>query len=326
MSQTFEQANDRLCALCSSLDLHNIIAPGLPLTLRKRKFKTTMVAAKSRAPNCHLCQFIIDFFRRKVGKEFINVSLGLEVYVYESQYGNELWLRSTPYNEGFRNSFDTFGFTMPEQARSQLYPGRVLGNQLDFTLLKQWLRDCEYKHGVPCNHVTSPLSAIESVLMVVDVQKGCLVKLPPNPRYVALSYVWGGVKGNITEEHNMQERLNAGSFFRLMADLPTVIRDAIMLVKELGEQYLWVDQLCIVQDGDRKMETLSKMNLIYEHACLTIFAAEGRDANVGLSGVRPNSRNPNQLAACISPGIFLIETPDIRHKFTNSKWATRAWT
>jgi len=160
--------------------------------------------------------------------------------------------------------------------------------------------------------------------MVIDVQNGCLVKPPPNPRYVALSYVWGYVKVNLAEEHNLRERLSAGSFFRLMADLTTVIRDAIMLVKELSEQYLWVDQLCIVQDGDKKMGTLRKMNLIYEHAYLNIFAAEGKDANVGLSGIRPNSRNPNQLVACVSPGIFLVDILDIRDKLRESEWPTRA--
>jgi hypothetical protein len=74
------------------------------------------------------------------------------------------------------------------------------------------------------------------------------------------------------------------------------------------------------------METLRKMNLIYEHAYLNIFTVEGKDANVGLSGIRPNSRNPNQLVACVRPGIFLIDILDIQDKLRESEWATRAWT
>jgi len=80
MSRTFEQANGRLCLVCSGLDLPSITGPVLPSTLRKREIQTTMIAAKSRAPNCRLCQFIIENFSRKFAREELtNVSLGVKI-------------------------------------------------------------------------------------------------------------------------------------------------------------------------------------------------------------------------------------------------------
>ncbi|KAK0716368.1 hypothetical protein B0H67DRAFT_453211, partial [Lasiosphaeris hirsuta] len=49
------------------------------------------------------------------------------------------------------------------------------------------------------------------------------------------------------------------------------IRDAITVVRDLGAQYLWVDSLCIVQDGnDEKNREMGKMWQVYAGATLTI--------------------------------------------------------
>jgi hypothetical protein len=59
----------------------------------------------------------------------------------------------------------------------------------------------------------------------------------------------------------------------------------------IGERYLWVDSLCIVQDDPQeKHGQIANMDAIYGNAILTINAAAGQDANAGLPGVRPLSR------------------------------------
>lgn len=52
--------------------------------------------------------------------------------------------------------------------------------------------------------------------------------------------------------------------------IPETIRDAIFIVKNLGERHLWVDALCITQDDeDEKAKVIGEMDLIYSRAELT---------------------------------------------------------
>jgi hypothetical protein len=41
-----------------------------------------------------------------------------------------------------------------------------------------------------------------------------------------------------------------------------VIKDAMKLTADIGQRYLWVDSLCIVQDGPEKMDTINQMELV----------------------------------------------------------------
>lgn len=62
--------------------------------------------------------------------------------------------------------------------------------------------------------------------------------------------------------------------------LPETIADSIGLVRQLGERYLWVDVLCIVQDDpDDKAVQIHTMELIYGSSVFTIFAAGGKTAS-----------------------------------------------
>lgn len=93
-----------------------------------------------------------------------------------------------------------------------------------------------------------------------------------------------------------------------------------------GERYLLVDSLCIVQDSlSIKQDTINQMDLVYQNAFLTIAAASGRDANVGLPGVRSNTRAVTQEHAMIAPGLELI-VPHSLKALERTVWATRAWT
>lgn len=61
----------------------------------------------------------------------------------------------------------------------------------------------------------------------------------------------------------------------------------MLLVRAIGQRYLWVDSLCIVQDSTSSWELNAKaMHLIYGNAYFTICAADG-DATAGLRAVRP---------------------------------------
>lgn len=111
-----------------------------------------------------------------------------------------------------------------------------------------------------------------------------------NARYLCLSYVWGGfntVKNtaeNIDSLPQPKSLSNDSPWYRA---LPQTIKDAMFITIALRERFLWVDCLCVRQDllRDRNLH-LDAMAVIYANAHLTIVAAEGHDANLGIRGLK----------------------------------------
>ena len=67
---------------------------------------------------------------------------------------------------------------------------RRLGDTVDFGLVRSWFGACEAGHGVHCE------GSWDAVLLgarMIDVATREIVPCPPRCRYIALSYVWGGV-------------------------------------------------------------------------------------------------------------------------------------
>jgi hypothetical protein len=146
------------------------------------------------------------------------------------------------------------------------------------SLLKSWIRTCDTVHGSDCgamrieetrasesifsfihfpNNMLTIVRQVDEVFecdfRVIDVVAMQVLRpteLIKSVRFVALSYMWP--KGT---EHNSSVRLEMQNLGSLEAPgglknlrLPPVIYDAISLSRDLGERYLWVDRLCIVQD------------------------------------------------------------------------------
>jgi hypothetical protein len=160
---------------------------------------------------------------------------------------------------------------------------------------------------------------------VIDVDEHCLTKLPPKGRYFALSYVWGGVDQPQTKLENVKKLCTPGGLDRIGGTIPKTITDAMSLVRLLGERYLWVDALCIVQDDNAsKRSMIDSMHIVYQNAFLTLIAATGTDANAGLPGVSSH-RKAEQHVASLSDGLKFI-FPMHYLAINSSTWASRAWT
>lgn len=92
------------------------------------------------------------------------------------------------------------------------------------------------------------------------------------------------------------------------------------VVSSLGERYLWVDVLCIIQDDEKsKALFISQMDIVYHHALLTIVAMSGQDANSGLPGLRPFTR-PQQLCKEVDGSVFLATPPGLRSSASASRY------
>ena len=196
-----------------------------------------------------------------------------------------------------------------------------------------WLDHCERHHGTKCaKQGWSSVTELPEFLRLIDVQEWRLVEFHGNTvrrcRYVALSYMWGDAqkltlnKSNIRQLHS---RLGLKPF--LEHCVPKTIRDAMLVVREMDERYLWVDALCIQQDD--QLETLTQidsMHRVYGNAIVTLVAADSIDANAGIPGVLPGTRKLIQRKAKMGNGKhLLVHLPD-ENRLELAPWSKRAWT
>ncbi|KAM6487698.1 heterokaryon incompatibility protein-domain-containing protein, partial [Trichoderma sp. SZMC 28011] len=223
------------------------------------------------------------------------------------------------------------GFLIPVQSDDYpgAFPGRVFQpGQIDIKQVHRWLQQCKKEHKGTCRDSNATfLNKIGTNILVIDVDAQCLRVLPDSGRYIALSYVWGGVEQVETTMGNLQDFLVPGAFSKVAHGIPKTIRDAMEFVKQLGERFLWVDAFCIIQDDpSTKQQMIDCMNLIYENAYITLFAASGDNSHAGLPGVLPSSRNVDQLMATVADGLTFIYPTPFKEVMKKSPWATRGWT
>ncbi|KAG2335282.1 HET-domain-containing protein [Suillus weaverae] len=97
---------------------------------------------------------------------------------------------------------------------------------------------------------------------------------------IAIFYLWGGTGEEYwTTRANLKQRKAQGDLD--ISVLPGTILDTIQLVRRLGERYLWIDVLCIVQDDPKaKTAQIGVMELI--HGSSEVFAvfATGGTSNI----------------------------------------------
>lgn len=208
---------------------------------------------------------------------------------------------------------------------------------MNYDQIKRWLSRCIDDHGPDCNALRTPTPiTLPSSFRLVDTSEWCVVHMPDPEEYVALSYVWALASDSAEKQKlqlqrdNVQEMEKPGGLDRGL--LPEVLVDAIQLCAELGQRYLWIDRLCIVQDDmDTKVEQLDAMGVIYHRAFLTIVAL-GDGVTRGLPGVssRPRPRSyvnySWDLLAAMSNPMGDVRTPWVELAIQNSKWNDRAWT
>jgi hypothetical protein len=220
-----------------------------------------------------------------------------------------------------------------ETATSPMGSARVVQPHIDPSLVKKWVKLCETHHEGTCTVKGSLIRTSDDnvgvkVLRLIDVEEWCIVEAVPGVRYLALSYVWGQVVPSFRlERHNLAELSIKGALIRLRDKLPKTITDALDLVLLIGERYLWSDSLCLIQDDEKDMlDGISHMDLVYQHAVLTIIAAHGEDANAGLPGVHPGSREVDQKIIEVLPGVKMCHIEKMYNQFAGSGHSSRAWT
>jgi hypothetical protein len=211
-------------------------------------------------------------------------------------------------------------------------------NWMDMNLVERWKTECE-KHHDKCR-LKRGLQGGVRPLLLIDVKDRCIVSSEHAPGdFVALSYCWGVPETGKPYWFRNEKAISAdlqkpgslspeGKFGPL---LPGTIRDTIEMTERLGERYVWIDSLCIVQDDyDMKNIELPKMSEIYATACLTLIAAQGPHADSGLPGF--NFTGPRRVSQSIAPiGTEKLADPiEILHgmatTYEQAAYHTRGWT
>ena len=201
-------------------------------------------------------------------------------------------------------------------------------------LLQRWRSRCENSHG-NC-HSSSTWDRLGLELMekrcfrLIDVEDLQVRPAEPGCKYVSLSYVWGtgkSFRASLSNFKNPDKTSPKGYMDLSTLELPRTVADAILATKLLGERYLWVDALCIIQDDVEDMAVnIRAMDSIYKASVLTIVAAAGNDSAAGLPGVRQGSRFVEQIIEEVDNMTFMIPQPPLKNLLNNASWSTRAWT
>jgi heterokaryon incompatibility protein (HET) len=158
---------------------------------------------------------------------------------------------------------------------------------INLSTIQNWLETCDRLHKLHCQ---SPDQISETEwqgpVWLIDVSRSCLVRVQSRKSYFALSYVWGQKPSTAATTKNIQNLQEENALESESVNLPRTVKDAIGLVRLLHGQYLWVDRLCIIQDGLEKGAQLSQMATIYSSSYATIIATQGSDSTYGLRGIQ----------------------------------------
>ncbi|KAL5453451.1 hypothetical protein PMIN06_005487 [Paraphaeosphaeria minitans] len=177
---------------------------------------------------------------------------------------------------------------------------------------KRWLEECTHDHA-DCRHDLQGIGANKTLptrLIDMSPEDGAGVSVRivssvdledrESSDYAALSYVWADDELQLSTARldAMQRNLPRGT-------LPKAIDEAIAKAQDIGFRYLWVDNLCVLQDsqGDKQRESRAMAD-VYRNAALTIVATQkGVDQQALQAAVLP-------LSTYLTPGFA---------------WDTRAW-
>ncbi|CZR69930.1 uncharacterized protein PAC_19831 [Phialocephala subalpina] len=165
-------------------------------------------------------------------------------------------------------------------------------SSLHLELIREWIRICDEGQCSRSGGCCPDPDRSRMPTRVIDVGDGytaCLVltdkeNTSEGAQYIALSHCWGTLSEKQREKSrtttsNEKEWRTQGF---LVKELPRTFQDAISVTRELGQRYLWIDSLCIIQGegGDWAVEA-TKMEAVFKNAYCTIAATSAKDSTEG---------------------------------------------
>lgn len=122
------------------------------------------------------------------------------------------------------------------------------------------------------------------VIEILDDSRLRLAHGKPDGRYADSSYCWGEGRQLWTTRETLASKCKG---FKVTS-LPKTLRGTVLPTQALGQQYFWIDSLCIIQDdGDDKDRELTRMAKYYTRAFITICASDENWHNAIPSCMQP---------------------------------------
>ena len=152
----------------------------------------------------------------------------------------------------------------------------------DINLVKRWIYHCVFNHA-RCEDLHTVLPT-----RVIDVGSDTnepRIHVPKSEKgqYVALSHCWGPSQTNGVRLMTLKSSLEQNQAGIPFESFPKTFQDAILFTRLLGLKYLWIDNLCIVQDDrDDWAKESACMGGIYAKSFVTIAADKAASSDEGL--------------------------------------------
>jgi hypothetical protein len=161
-------------------------------------------------------------------------------------------------------------------------------------LVSYWIHQCTDQH-MEC---APPVSLYQPPRLVEFGKDGFRVVIPSecglDSSYATLSHCWGSAPDFLKLTSANIERLRQWNPIDI---LPQTFQDAALLCCRIGMRYLWIDSLCIIQEGEESMKDWSlhvnEMRTIYLNGSLNVAAScagasrEGMYAFRNAKSIRP---------------------------------------
>ncbi|KAJ9145394.1 HET-domain-containing protein [Pleurostoma richardsiae] len=211
--------------------------------------------------------------------------------------------------------------------------------------MKSWLNTCTKGHekctrsisgkALDAWHAQLPTRCLRIGSIDDSGSPNCYLEetLGQTGHYVTLSHRWcDTTETSKTTVLNYEERKSGRNL-----NLPVLFKDTMRLAFKLGIPYVWIDSVCIIQDGNEWESESLKMADYYQQSIFTVAAAIGTDADgLGLTRI-PNrlmprlARLPYYDKSGQQKGYFYVYqsaqklTESYSLALTNADLLTRGW-
>ncbi|KAF2490836.1 HET-domain-containing protein [Lophium mytilinum] len=276
------------CPLCNSLSPLSHPNTSYATESAKRVHKTLTLVIDSLAlqklKNCNHCKLLCDaldaFFkdwRSRSGRIVVEMGEKSPVMVrWDGKEGKGAYLQIYGGSDT-RPPWPTLGSAHPIPSSS--------GSDATLAFARRCLSDCLTSPAHTLCRLPASTSTITLPARLLDVGRVNapikLVRTPHNATpstlpYATLSHCWGPNPLLSTTSSSIAA-FGRGIHWDA---LPPLFRDAVILTRQLGLRYIWIDSLCIIQDSEADWEVESaKMGAIYQASHVTLVAVECGDSN-----------------------------------------------
>ncbi|KAF5008603.1 hypothetical protein FDECE_5137 [Fusarium decemcellulare] len=284
----------RLCDSCRELDFW---AVGFGITYEVSELKI-------KSQECELCGLFWRICEREEGAHFRTVRF--------DRIKSSLGMNGS--GSPVISLFRSLGLKTRTEAQIGKPQLPQAGTHAYFDIIKRWLRLCDENHpGCQVKAISDQRGETLLPTRLINVGKEgdgsvrlCETGHEGSWQYIALSHLWGAGPHFCTNRGNLDHHRRGID----IGALPATFRDAVMVTRSLGLQYLWIDSICIIQGPDGDFNTEAKrMETVFSSAYCVMASNRGTGHNSGFLQSR-RQREYVTLSKSNGESLYVCENID----------------